>query len=117
MHYECIVTMFLFEFFQYTNLLLISAKWVASSFDFLCDPVQLAPFSSSLVNFTANSFSAALWRCGVFSKIVVTVFLLEGVKTASVGTCAVGTCIEGAHELEFVELGIPDTYCKTNKSS
>lgn len=117
MYYECIVTMFLFEFFQYTNLLLISAKWVASSFDFPCDPVQLAPFSSSLVNFTANSFSAALCRCGVFSKIVVTVFLLEGVKTASVGTCAVGTCIEDAHELEFVELGIPDTYCKTNKSS
>jgi len=61
------------------------------------------------VNFTANSFSTALCRCGVLSKIVATVFLLEGVKTASVGTCAVGTCIEGVHELEFVELGTPVT--------
>jgi len=67
------------------------------------------------VNFTANSFSAALCRCGVLSKIVATVFLLEGVKTASVGTCAVGTSIEGAHELEIVELGTPVTYCGTNK--
>ena len=116
MYYECIVTVSLFEFFQYTNLLLISAKQVVSSFDFPCDPVQLAPFSSSLVNFTPNSFSAALCRCGVFSRIAVTVFLLKGVKTASVGTCTVGTCMEGSHELEFVELGIPDTYCKTSKS-
>lgn len=115
MYYERIMRMSLFEFFQYTNLLLISAKRVVSSFDLPCNPVQLAPVSSSLVNFTPNSFSVALCRCGALSKIVATVFLFEGVKTASVGTCAVGTCIEGAHKLEFVELGTPVTYCGTNK--
>ena len=118
MYYEHIVTIFLFEFFQYTNLILIRTKRVVASFDFPCDPMQFTSFSSPLVNFTANSFNTTLCHCGVFSKIVITVLLLEGVKTAGVGISAVGTCIEGAHELEFVELYVctPVIYCGTNKS-